>query len=155
MCFHGSRRSYKIFYSLERRTVVFCLCYRISFHDAKFSTMSHSMTSPSPMYYRFPSFRATPPSERTAQQCLAEILCKSDRCKKSRTSGTNEHGMPSPEGKPTEPMLRAEVKEEVKQESKGKFNPWSIGRRWFTNASFLGGGLGSWSMWKASEIAKR
>ena len=79
------------------------------------------------MYYRFPSFRATPPSERTAQQYLAEILSKSDRRKKSSTSG-NEDGMPSPEGKPTEPMLRAEVKEEVKQESKGKSNPWSIGR---------------------------
>lgn len=85
------------------------------------------MTSPSPTYYRFPSFRATPPSERTAQQYLAEILSKSDRRKKSSTSG-NEDGMPSPEGKPTEPMLRAEVKEEVKQESKGKSNPWSIGR---------------------------
>jgi hypothetical protein len=86
------------------------------------------MTSPSPMYYRFPSFRATPPSERTAQQCLAEILSKSDRRKKSGTSGTNEHGMTSPEGKPTKPVLRAEVKEEVKQENKGKSNPWSVGR---------------------------
>lgn len=154
MCFHGSRHSYKIFHSLVRRTAVFCPCCRISFHDAKLSTLSHPMTSPSPMYYRFPSFRATPPSERTAQQCLAEILSKSDRRKKSSTSGTNEQGS-SPEGKPTEPMLRAEVKEEVKRESKGKSNPWSIGRRWFTNASFLGGGPGSWSMWKVSEMAKR
>ena len=154
MYFHGSRRSYKIFHSLARRAVVFCPCYRISFYDAKFSTLSHSMPSPSPMYYRFPSFRATPPSERTAQQYLAEILSKSDRRKKSSTSGTNEHGL-GPESKPTEPMLRAEVKEEVKQESKSKSNPWSIGRRWFTNASFLGGGLGNWSMWKASEMAKR
>jgi len=113
------------------------------------------MTSPSPVYYRFPSFRATPPSERTAQQCLAEILSKSDRRRESSTNGTNGHGMPRPEGKPTEPMLRAEVKEEVKQESKGKSNPWSIGRWWFTNASFLGGGPGSWSMWKALEMAKR
>lgn len=154
MCFHGSRHSYEIFHSLTWTTVVFCPCCRISFYDAKFSTLSHSMSSPSPMYYRFPSFRATPPSERTAQQYLAEILSKSDRRKKSSTSGTNEHG-PSPEGKPTEPMLRAEVKEEVKQERKSKSNPWSIGRRWFTNASFLGGGPGSWSMWKASEMAKR
>jgi hypothetical protein len=82
-------------------------------------------------------------------------LSKSDQRKKYSTSGTNEDRMPSQEDKPTEPMLRAEVKEEVKQEKKGKSNPWSVRRRWFTNASFLGGGPGSWSVWKASEMAKR
>ena len=104
------------------------------------------MTSSFPTYYRFPSFRATPPSERTAQQRLEEILSKSDQHKKSSTSGTNEDRMPSQEDKPTEPF---------KQEKKGKSNPWSVRRRWFTDPSFLGGGPGSWSVWKASEKAKR
>jgi hypothetical protein len=72
------------------------------------------------MYYRFPSFRETPPSERNAQQCLAEILCKCDRRKESSKSGTSDDGMPCPGGKLTEPMLRVEVKEEVKQEERGK-----------------------------------
>jgi hypothetical protein len=93
------------------------------FHDAKFSTLSHSMTSSSLTYYRFPSFCATPPSERTAQQYLAEILSKSDRHKKSNTSEADEVGMPAPEGKLTEPMLRVDVKGEVKQEKKGNSNP--------------------------------
>lgn len=113
------------------------------------------MTSPSPMYYRFPSFRETPPSERTAQQCLAEILSKSDRRKESSTSKTSEDGMANQDGKPTEPMLRVEVKEEVKQEQRGNSDPWSVWRWWFTNASFLGGGRGNWSARKASEMAKR
>jgi len=44
--------------------------------------------------------------------------------------------MPSSKGKPTDPELREQVKEEVKQESKG-------------------GGPGSWSAWKAGEMARR
>ena len=72
------------------------------------------------MYYCFPSFRETPPSERTAQQYLAEILSKSDRRKESSTSRASDDGMPNLDGKLTEPMLRVEVKEEVKQEKKGK-----------------------------------
>ena len=113
------------------------------------------MASPPPVYYRFPSFHATLPSEKTAQQCLAEILAKSDRRKKSSISGTDEDGMPSRKGKPTEPMLSAEVKRKDKQEKSGRFNARCVKRREFTNATFLGGGPGSWSMWKASEMAKQ
>jgi len=44
--------------------------------------------------------------------------------------------MPSSKGEPTDPQLREEVKEEVKAEEKG-------------------GGKGSWSAWKAGEMARR
>lgn len=44
--------------------------------------------------------------------------------------------MPSSKGTPTDPELRQEVKEEVKAEQKG-------------------GGAGSWSAWKAGEMARR
>ncbi|KAK4894115.1 hypothetical protein LTR27_007700 [Elasticomyces elasticus] len=44
--------------------------------------------------------------------------------------------MPSSKGEPTNPELREQVKEEVKSEEKG-------------------GGKGSWSAWKAGEMAKR
>ncbi|KXJ89866.1 hypothetical protein Micbo1qcDRAFT_121316 [Microdochium bolleyi] len=45
--------------------------------------------------------------------------------------------MPSSKGKPTDPALREELKEEIKQEP---------------NKS--GGGEGQWSAWKASKLAK-
>jgi len=44
--------------------------------------------------------------------------------------------MPSSKGEPTDPQLREEVREEVKAEEKG-------------------GGKGSWSAWKAGEMARR
>jgi len=44
--------------------------------------------------------------------------------------------MPSSKGEPTDPELREEVKNEVKAEEKG-------------------GGKGSWSAWKAGEMARR
>lgn len=44
--------------------------------------------------------------------------------------------MPSSKGKPTDPELREKIKEEVKNEEKG-------------------GGKGSWSAWKAGELARR
>lgn len=44
--------------------------------------------------------------------------------------------MPSSKGEPDNPQLREKVKEEVKQMSKG-------------------GGPGSWSAWKAGELARR
>ncbi|TKA50152.1 hypothetical protein B0A55_13485 [Friedmanniomyces simplex] len=44
--------------------------------------------------------------------------------------------MPSSKGEPTDPELREKVKEEVKSEEKG-------------------GGSGSWSAWKAGEMARR
>ncbi|EPQ31142.1 uncharacterized protein PFL1_01331 [Pseudozyma flocculosa PF-1] len=44
--------------------------------------------------------------------------------------------MPSSKGKPTDPKLREQVKEEVKNMEKG-------------------GGKGQWSAWKASEMSKR
>jgi len=44
--------------------------------------------------------------------------------------------MPSSKGEPTDPELREKIKEEVKNEEKG-------------------GGKGSWSAWKAGELARR
>jgi len=44
--------------------------------------------------------------------------------------------MPSSKGNPTDPELREKIKEEVKNEEKG-------------------GGKGSWSAWKAGELARR
>ncbi|KAF1820953.1 uncharacterized protein K489DRAFT_411371 [Dissoconium aciculare CBS 342.82] len=44
--------------------------------------------------------------------------------------------MPSSKGTPTDPELREKIKEEVKAEEKG-------------------GGAGSWSAWKAGELARR
>ncbi|KAK5134445.1 hypothetical protein LTR08_006492 [Meristemomyces frigidus] len=44
--------------------------------------------------------------------------------------------MPSSKGEPTDPELREKIKEEVKSEEKG-------------------GGAGSWSAWKAGEMARR
>ena len=44
--------------------------------------------------------------------------------------------MPSSKGNPTDPELREKIKEEVKNMEKG-------------------GGKGSWSAWKAGEMAKR
>ena len=81
------------------------------------------------MYYRFPSFRPNqPPETKTAREYLSEILSRSDQCK-SRHPGRsqrytsnlsrNHNDMPSSKGKPTDPQLREEVKEEVKKESKG------------------------------------
>jgi hypothetical protein len=83
--------------------------------------------------------------------------------------------MPSSKGRPTDPELREEVKEEVKKGSKGMLlEPWTLpvhssvrpegpsragnkrlsGRLLLTTVS-LGGGTGSWSAWKASEMARR
>ncbi|KAI0377369.1 hypothetical protein F5Y04DRAFT_285007 [Hypomontagnella monticulosa] len=45
--------------------------------------------------------------------------------------------MPSSKGKPTDPELREEIKEDIKQEP---------------NKS--GGGQGQWSAWKANKLAK-
>jgi hypothetical protein len=127
------------------------------------------------MYYRFPSFRPNPPSEtKTAQECLTEILSKCDQRQRFGTSHT-ETTMPSSKGRPTDPELREEVKEEVKKGSKGMLlEPWTLpvhssvrpegpsragnkrlsGRLLLTTVS-LGGGTGSWSAWKASEMARR
>ena len=70
------------------------------------------------MYYRFPSFRANPPSDtKTAQEYLSEILSKSDQ--RRRHIASHNIAIPSSKGKPTDPNLRDEVKEEVKQENKG------------------------------------
>ncbi|KAF2770956.1 hypothetical protein EJ03DRAFT_373279 [Teratosphaeria nubilosa] len=52
------------------------------------------------------------------------------------TSSSRLYTMPSSKGEPTDPELREQVKEEVKAEEKG-------------------GGKGSWSAWKAGEMARR
>lgn len=68
--------------------------------------------------FRFPSFHANSTSHtKTAQESLADILYKCDQHKRFSPSGNNR--MPSSKGKPTDPKLREEVKEEVKAESKG------------------------------------
>lgn len=73
------------------------------------------------MYYRFPSFRANPPSEtKTAQEYLAEILSRSESQQK-RYTASQKKNMPSSKGKPTDLKLRDE--EEVKKESKGIHAP--------------------------------
>lgn len=61
--------------------------------------------------------------------------------------------MPSSKGEPTDPELREKIKEEVKAEEKGE-----SGEVLRTNRSltfWTGGGKGSWSAWKAGEMAKR
>jgi len=84
---------------------------------------------------RFPTFHASSPSyTKTAQESLADILYKCDQRRRHTSSGKDT--MVSSKGKPTDPQLREEVKEEVKKESKG-------------------GGPGSWSAWKAGEMARR
>lgn len=102
---------------------------------------------------RFPSFRPTPScnTAKTAQESLADILAKATRPParntkdrgRGRSSGQSyttttavARTMPSSKGTPTDPELREEVKEEVKAEEKG-------------------GGKGSWSAWKAGEMARR
>lgn len=71
--------------------------------------------------------------------------------------------MPSSKGEPTDPELREKIKEEVKNEEKGKFVPISLihsflfvlfGRS-LTRLYSSGGGKGSWSAWKAGELARR
>ncbi|KAI1637785.1 hypothetical protein F4809DRAFT_640261 [Biscogniauxia mediterranea] len=47
--------------------------------------------------------------------------------------------MPSSKGNPTDPKLREQIKEEIKQEP---------------NKSSGGGGQGQWSAWKANKLAK-
>ncbi|RMY38432.1 hypothetical protein D0865_13098 [Hortaea werneckii] len=55
--------------------------------------------------------------------------------------------MPSTKGEPTDPELREKIKEEVKNEEKGKlFHTVHVRQR---------GGKGSWSAWKAGELSKR
>ncbi|RMY50719.1 hypothetical protein D0865_06744 [Hortaea werneckii] len=54
--------------------------------------------------------------------------------------------MPSTKGEPTDPELREKIKEEVKNEEKGKLT---------TDNFALGGGKGSWSAWKAGELSRR
>ena len=62
--------------------------------------------------------------------------------------------MPSSKGEPTNPELREKIKEQVKNEEKGTY----LDRYWvmanFANCS-SGGGKGSWSAWKAGELARR
>jgi hypothetical protein len=73
-------------------------------------------------YYRFPSFQPNPASEnKTAKECLAEILSRSDQCRRLSLGGTG--AMPSSKGEPTDPKPREEVKEEVKRESRGTQDP--------------------------------
>ncbi len=84
---------------------------------------------------RFPTFHATSPHTKTAQESLAEILQKCDQRRRYIPSGKDK--MPSSKGKPTDPKLREEVKEEVKQESKGRsvksasLVPISLSEPWF------------------------
>ena len=60
--------------------------------------------------------------------------------------------MPSSKGEPTDPQLREEVKEEVKAEEKGITDAFARESRPLTTT---GGGKGSWSAWKAGEMARR
>ena len=70
---------------------------------------------------RFPTFHASSPHTKTAQESLAEILQKCDQGRRHTPSGKDK--MPSSKGKPTDPELREQVKEEVKKESKGRSEP--------------------------------
>jgi hypothetical protein len=66
--------------------------------------------------------------------------------------------MPSSKGTPTDPELREKIKEEVKAEEKGMtalFSFRSILIRVLNADSLQGGGAGSWSAWKAGELARR
>lgn len=65
--------------------------------------------------------------------------------------------MVSSKGEPTDPELREKIKEEVKAEEKVQHaNTFSIlqVRKMLTNGG-QGGGAGSWSAWKAGELARR
>ncbi|RMY91843.1 hypothetical protein D0861_02836 [Hortaea werneckii] len=55
--------------------------------------------------------------------------------------------MPSTKGEPTDPELREKIKEEVKNEEKGKLHHAVRVRQC--------GGKGSWSAWKAGELSRR
>ncbi|KAK6443481.1 hypothetical protein LTR95_000308 [Oleoguttula sp. CCFEE 5521] len=61
--------------------------------------------------------------------------------------------MPSSKGEPTDPELREKIKEEVKAEEKGTLS--SPPSSDFSVDSRPGGGKGSWSAWKAGEMARR
>jgi hypothetical protein len=64
--------------------------------------------------------------------------------------------MPSSKGNPTDPELREEVKEEVKAEEKGRSFPrWEQFLSTQSTNIMPGGGKGSWSAWKAGEMARR
>ena len=61
--------------------------------------------------------------------------------------------MPSKKGERTDPDLYEKVKEEVKNEEKGKWSTRPYGSLILNRC--LGGGKGSWSAWKAGEASRR
>ncbi len=67
--------------------------------------------------------------------------------------------MTSSKGEPTDPELREKIKEEVKAEEKGTFTPQTSKESAESISDSLswntGGGKGKWSVWKASEMARR
>jgi hypothetical protein len=80
-------------------------------------------------YCRFPPFQPNPPTanNKTAHDCLAEILSRSESQREKCIAGQKNH-TPSSKGKPTDPKPKEEVtaataaaaaEEEVQKESKG------------------------------------
>ena len=66
--------------------------------------------------------------------------------------------MPSSKGEPTDPELREKIKEEVKAEEKGivpTFRTTYVQSTYLLLTLYVGGGAGSWSAWKAGEMARR
>ncbi|KAH9827110.1 hypothetical protein Tdes44962_MAKER03080 [Teratosphaeria destructans] len=63
--------------------------------------------------------------------------------------------MPSSKGEPTDPELREKVKEEVKAEEKGMRLDYVVCSVSVWLMYCVGGGKGSWSAWKAGEMARR
>lgn len=68
--------------------------------------------------------------------------------------------MPSSKGNPTDPELREKIKEEVKNEEKGTLTIQKKPSPFYhdfqpTDNLLSGGGKGSWSAWKAGELARR